>query len=187
MLKTPNNLSKTSEDPILSLLADVMCPDSKEEALEPGFMTIAHFSSDMLVWGRNSPEFYMGYPDLADLCSTPDGSGLKCYGVCDTPKQFIDRYKKVLEDDPVRTFFCTFTHVAKDPSNKGYGGGWRWHKWGPYIGDSKPYYEYLDDEEGFDEGVWVYHVLQIEGPEVRCALMAAFHQSFDQHVAPVKP
>lgn len=29
-------------------------------------------------------------------------------------------------------------------------GGWRWHKWGEYIGKHTPQYEYLDHESGID-------------------------------------
>lgn len=29
-------------------------------------------------------------------------------------------------------------------------GGWRWHKWGEYIGKHNPQYEYLDHETGID-------------------------------------
>lgn len=176
MLKTPNNLRRTDENPILAMLSAVEGPGRNEKKLEEGFMEIQHFSGDMLVWGRNAPEMYMGYPDLADICQDPEGCGLNSYGVCDSPRQFIDRYKKALADDAVRTFFCTFTHIAKDPSNRGQGGGWRWHKWGPYIGEGKPECEYLDDEDGFADGVWVYHVLQIDGPEVQSKAMAEFSQ-----------
>ena len=31
-----------------------------------------------------------------------------------------------------------------------HGGGWRWHKWGEYIGKHNPQYEYLDHESGID-------------------------------------
>jgi len=118
---------------------------------------IVHFSMDMIIWGRNAPEFYMGWPHLWD--------DLNCCGVCDTPQQFIDRYAKRLEEDE-RTFVVSFTHVKKDPTdNNGEGGGWRWHKWGPYIGDGNPECEYLNHEKGFDEGVYVYHVYQTAGPE----------------------
>jgi hypothetical protein len=57
-----------------------------------------------------------------------------------------------------------FTHVAKDPENAGNGGGWRWHKWGEYIGTGQPTTEYLDDEEKFNDGIYTYHIEQIDGP-----------------------
>lgn len=155
MLKTPLSLRSTSNNPILAIVAGNRGVEDKP--LEDGFMQITHFSGDMLIWGRNAPEMYMGWPELGD--------DLNAYGVCDSPKQFIDKFKDRLAADEQRTFFVTFTHVAKEPENKGCGGGWRWHKWGPYIGAGDPQHEYLDDEEGFADGVYVYHVYQIDGPE----------------------
>jgi hypothetical protein len=55
-----------------------------------------------------------------------------------------------------------FTHVPKEPENAGRGGGWRWHKWGPYIGKGEPTTEYLDDEDGFADGVYVYHFYVVD-------------------------
>lgn len=124
--------------------------------LPEGFQVIRGFSGGMMIWGRNSPEFYMEYPWLGDL---------NAYGVCDSPQQFIAKYTAQLSEDQ-RTFFVTFTHIAKEPENKEVGGGWRWHKWGPYIGEGTPEQEYLDDEDGFADGVYVYHIYQIDGPEV---------------------
>lgn len=84
-------------------------------------------------------------------------------GVCDTIEQFIAKIVPVLEADE-RTFCASLTHIEKDPSNAYKGGGWRWHKWGPYIGDHEHHEEYLDDEEGFENGVYVYRIIQLEGP-----------------------
>lgn len=85
-----------------------------------------------------------------------------CYGVCDSPRQFLDLFEQTLENDE-RSFAVAFTHIQKDPNNKGKHDGWRWHKWGPYVGNGTPTTEYLDDEAGFAEGVWAYHIYQIDG------------------------
>jgi len=175
MLKTPRTIP-TAANPILSIMCAVGDRVAKDVPLETGFMEISHFSGDMMVWGRNAPEFYMGHPDIGDICE-----GIDCYGVCDSPKQFIDRYAAALAADPERTFFCTFTHVAKEPSNRGRGGGWRWHKWGNYIGDGQPECEYLDDEDGFENGIYVYHVLQIAGPEVKSAEMLRIEKLIEEN------
>lgn len=47
--------------------------------------------------------------------------------------------------------------------NRGKGGGWRWHKWGTYIGTLDPQCEYLDDEDFGEDFKYVlcfhlYHV-----------------------------
>jgi hypothetical protein len=177
MLKTPK-LIPTARNPILSMIAEMSNQSPKDTLLEEGFAQISHFSGDCMVWGSNAPEHFMGYPDINDICD-----GIGCYGVCDSPQQFIDKYKAGLEGDPARTFFCTFTHIAKEPSNAGKGGGWRWHKWGEYIGTGKHECEYLDDEAGFGDGVYVYHVLQIEGPEIRSKLMQEAYDRMKAHDA----
>lgn len=90
----------------------------------------------------------------------PTLDGLECCTVVDTPQQFIDRFRLQLELDS-RDLIALFWNVKKNPENKGQGGGWRWHKWGEYIGDGNPQYEYLDDEEGFEDGVWTCHVYDV--------------------------
>lgn len=64
-------------------------------------------------------------------------------------------------NDPTRRFIVTLTKVERDPSNKGNGGGWRWHKWGEYIGAHESQCEYLDDEEGIDH-VYCFHIYEME-------------------------
>ena len=62
------------------------------------------------------------------------------------------------------TYVVTALHVLKDPNNYGKGGGWRWHKWGEYIGTDpkvQPTTEYLDNEDGFKDGVWCYHIVRV--------------------------
>ena len=81
------------------------------------------------------------------------------YGVCDGHEQFMRKFGKILEDDE-RTFCVGFSHCAKEPGVQ----GWRWHKWGEYIGEGEPECEYLADEEGFEDGVWGFFILQIDGP-----------------------
>lgn len=129
--------------------------------LRPGVWIIRHFNLDISIWGMNAPKYYMGYPYLGNI-----DDELNCYGVCDTPEQFLTRYADKLHADP-RSFMMSFTHAEKAPENRGLGGGWRWHKWGPYIGNGKPKYEYLDDEDEFQGGVYVYHVYQWDGPELK--------------------
>lgn len=90
---------------------------------------------------------------------------IPCYGVCDSIEQFLQRYQELLENSE-KNYAISFSHIAKKPENKGNGGGWRWHKWGGYIGDGTPEHEYLDDEEGFNDGVCIYHVYQIPDDQI---------------------
>jgi len=82
---------------------------------------------------------------------------LSSYGVVDSVEQLFSYYDF---DGDSRNFCIGFQRVDRDISNKGRGGGWRWHKWGPYIGHQKPTTEYLDDEEFIDH-VFVYDIIQL--------------------------
>lgn len=170
MLKTPE---LGPGNPILSLIGH----GAEPVVLEPGVILIDHWSLDLLIWGRNAPEMYMGYPWFGEGVDD-----LWCYGVCDSPEQFLNRYRDKLRQDP-RTFCIGFTHVAKDPSNKGKGGGWRWHKWGPYIGDGEPTTEYLDDEEGFAQGVFTYHIYQTDGPKIEDPVLVRIREAREREEA----
>ena len=68
------------------------------------------------------------------------------YGVADSVEQIKEYYKEEIED-PHNKYCIAFTPVWQDKSKEGKGGGWRWHKWGTYIGKLNPQCEYLDDED----------------------------------------
>lgn len=68
------------------------------------------------------------------------------YGVADNIEQ-IKEYCKSYVDDLNKQYIIEVTPVFQDEDNVGKGGGWRWHKWGPYIGELNPQCEYLDDED----------------------------------------
>lgn len=85
------------------------------------------------------------------------------YGVADNASQVLDYY------DILRSTYSDFMHDRKfvilmtpifrdiQPVQ----GGWRWHKWGQYIGKFEPEYEYLHDEQGIDY-VWVFHIYEVK-------------------------
>ena len=93
------------------------------------------------------------FDDFFDLdCGKLDYS----FGVCDTPDQFIERYEKYL-DDSEDEYIVGFTVLKKcDQESK---GGWRWSKWGTYIGDMDPKAEYLYDEPIIDQ-VCIYGIFR---------------------------
>ena len=72
------------------------------------------------------------------------------YGVADNIEQIKEFYKKQIKDKKQK-FVIAVTPVYQDKENKGKGGGWRWHKWGEYIGKLDSKCEYLDDEEFGDD------------------------------------
>lgn len=121
------------------------------------------------------------------------------YGVCDNPDQLLNykftpgdwgAYKlrkklgidltpeleKELETEITlgdylrnsdRKFAVGFNPIEQDPENP--GGGWRWHKWGSYIGKHDVQYEYLDDEDLSDIGqnyILCFHIYEFKDAEV---------------------
>ena len=85
------------------------------------------------------------------------------YGVADNIDQIKEYYKRQIED-PDNKYFIAISPIFQDKDHAGKGGGWRWHKWGPYIGKLNPQYEYLDDEEfgeDFQGYVLVFHCYKL--------------------------
>lgn len=83
---------------------------------------------------------------------------LSFYGVCDTIEQVKKKYKHWL-NDAVLKFCVSFTKVTK--SKQPSIGGWRWHKFGEYIGDKNSEFEYLYDENDDIQEVYCYHIYQL--------------------------
>lgn len=131
-------------DPLLSMIAALNGNDAADRQIAEGVYQIGHFGSSSFL-GRG----YENYPELGE-------HGV--YGVCDGIENMMAVMGETL-NDPDRRFVVTLTPVYRNPKNKGMGGGWRWHKWGKYIGAFEPKHEYLDDEEGID-CVYCYHVYE---------------------------
>lgn len=76
------------------------------------------------------------------------------YGVCDSLDQIKAQYPEL--QDPARQFIIVLTGIWREDQPE--VDGWRWCKWGPYIGDYKPKDEYLYNED--IEGVIIYHIYE---------------------------
>lgn len=76
------------------------------------------------------------------------------YGVADNIEQIKEYYKDEIKDTE-KKYCLALTPVWQEKENKGKGGGWRWHKWGKYIGKLNPQCEYLDDEDFGDDFQYV--------------------------------
>lgn len=85
------------------------------------------------------------------------------YGVADNASQVLNYYDKLVEKHfeymNDRKFVILLTPIFKEDQPK--NGGWRWHKWGQYIGKYNPQCEYLYDEDGIDY-VYVFNILEID-------------------------
>lgn len=77
------------------------------------------------------------------------------YGVCDNYHQILAQWP-LIESSP-RRFLISLAEIRR--ANQPPRGGWRWHKWGPYIGKKTPTTEYLDDEPEIDH-IFVYHIYE---------------------------
>jgi hypothetical protein len=77
---------------------------------------------------------------MEDRSTTFDGP----YGVCDSLDQ-LRRHSlwEEIERDP-RAMALVLTPVRRSDQEE--SGGWRWHKWGEYVGDQEPQCEYIFDE-----------------------------------------
>lgn len=82
-----------------------------------------------------------GWEDFEEHADVPS------YGVADSIEQFLELYGSKIALDP-RGCAVGFTTVRR--SEQPPSGGWRWHKWGEYIGKHSPQYEYLYDEKAID-------------------------------------
>ncbi len=84
------------------------------------------------------------------------------YGVCDNASQVLDLYdslcaqnKEYMEKGKFVILLVPMIR-SKQPES----GGWRWHKWGRYIGQFEPKCEYLYDEKGIDY-VYCFEILEV--------------------------
>jgi len=128
-------------NPILSLVSSVGGRETKTKRIREGIYEIGHFGSSNFLRG------YEDYPELS----------IESYGVCDNLEQILEQCPELSCE--VRQFVITMTLLEKsaEPAE----GGWRWHKWGPYIGIHEPQCEYLYDEPVI-ERVYVYHIYEKE-------------------------
>jgi hypothetical protein len=79
------------------------------------------------------------------------------YGVCDYPEQVFEKYPHFRDDDIKRIVTC----VEVRRENEVAVGGWRYHKWGKYIGKQRPQSEYLYHDTHID-AVWTFHIYEVD-------------------------
>jgi hypothetical protein len=63
-------------------------------------------------------------------------------------KQLVQFMQAMEEENREYGFVLLLTPIVNEHNHA--WGGWRWHKWGEYIGHHKIEHEYLNDEEGVD-------------------------------------
>lgn len=135
-------------DPMIAAIMR-LSGDEEIEMVQGGYF-IAPLNTDQLVKPYTVGETW-------DLTIKGIGTYGASYFVDDSPERFISEYGAILRDDP-RRFIVFFTPIIK--ADQPPEGGWRWHKWGEYLGIGTPTTEYLFDEPKF-ERVYVGHVVQV--------------------------
>ena len=96
-----------------------------------------------------SPTFEQEYDFLGRYVST--------YGVADNVEQIKNHYLPLLDNSKN---YCIGISIVKKSEQESWGG-WRWHKWGEYIGEQNPQCEYLYNEPEIEE-VMVYSIILLE-------------------------
>ena len=105
---------------------------------------------------------YEDYPVLGNVSTFKVGDAersfgdFNSYGVCDDFQQILDQCPEIVNSTG-REFVITLAEMCKEDQPD--WGGWRWHKWGPYIGTQEPTTEYLYDEP-IIERVFCYHIYE---------------------------
>ncbi len=148
------DIEAAPEDAVMgTVLAAIGRGNGGAERIGRGQYRIQHFSfGHMLPRGQ-----WEDYGEIGSI-QTQSYGGIETepansYGVCDSPEQFMATVGPFLEASPDE-YVVSFTPIRK--ADQPPDGGWRWHKWGPYIGEHRPQCEYIYDEPAIDE-VYVYH------------------------------
>lgn len=82
---------------------------------------------------------------------------IECYGVADNVEQIKAHYRAQIESDNPMVISITEINKKNQPEE----GGWRWEKWGKYIGNRESQAEYIVDEPEI-ESVYVFHVHAVQ-------------------------
>ncbi len=99
-------------------------------------------------------QLFVGKDGRAFAPSLGDWEKIHCsvYGVADNIEQIKERFEPIIYLEE-HQFVISFVRLQKKNETE---RGWRWHKWGEYIGTQKPQCEYLYNEPEIEE-VLVYH------------------------------
>lgn len=141
-----SNKEMLEDDPILSLIASMNKNSVQGIELQPGIYEIGHFGSS------SSLRSFNHYPEFEKL---KEDEYRGCYGVCDSVENLLAVFPELEASE--REFVVRLTPVLKE--NQSASGGWRWHKWGDYIGSQEPECEYLYDEPKIEK-VYCYHIYE---------------------------
>lgn len=151
--------------------------DNKKEIfvakkIEPGIYEIIDFNFEHKIDSISNHKTLDNYGmiNLKDgsYKSTKDlGTGFKdidwenlssTYGVADNIEQIKNKFVKAIKSKD-NEYVISITEIKKDVQPD--EGGWRWHKWGEYIGKQDPKCEYIADEPSI-ESVFCFHIYKVQ-------------------------
>lgn len=133
------------------------------------------YISDYASWFKNSINSYTDYTvdETVDGYDLETGKPIKVildnwdslfdidysrnYGVADNIEQVLERFAEVIN---IPENNCVICYTTIEKSEQEPEMGWRWHKWGTYIGTQEPQCEHLYDEEDI-ERVICFHIYQV--------------------------
>lgn len=132
-------------DPILTMIAEVNENSVFVKQLATGVYEDGSFNFDNRVKGQ-----------VRDYIKSIDEGDFQENGVCDNYQQILEKWPEI--EASAQKFVISVTPVLKEHQDA--EGGWRWYKWGDYIGTGTPTTEYLYDEPLFEE-VLCFHIYEL--------------------------
>ncbi|MDX5412855.1 MAG: hypothetical protein LPK02_07385 [Rhodobacterales bacterium] len=161
MLIKPTFIDKRMQDPIARALTLMTAGSAREAeaASIDGYAVISHWNPEFVIKeiaaakGRSRDDFDFAYPEL----ETPEGDHIPIYGVCDSVEQFDALFGDTLRAHE-HSFIVTFVEIRRADQHP--NGGWRYHKWGEYVGTQEPMHEYLYDDKHIDR-VFTFHINRV--------------------------
>lgn len=100
--------------------------------------------------------------DPYDYIGTLETEVITPYGVADNATQVVEYFKDFEKRNNIDLGDCV---ICMHPIVKEFQpdeGGWRWHKWGRYIGVKDPQCEYIKEENDSIKMVWCFHIYFVE-------------------------
>ena len=127
------------------MLTSINAPERFQVPDMKGFYLIPHFDAYGVVRNAINKELSSDEKFFA-------------YGVADNASNIFEKHAELGLFDS-RNFIVVMTEVRR--KDQPVFDGWRWDKWGEYIGNQEPKEEYIADEENIDS-VFVYQIFLIK-------------------------
>jgi hypothetical protein len=147
MLKDP--IFKTQADDVMMQILNILGKGGKIEKIETGVYLCPHFNFDNYVANIDDDDY---------------GE----YGVADNLEQVKAAHAKLINAKNKHVCIAMTKIIKAEQSPE---GGWRWHKWGPYIGNKNPQCEYLFDEDESIQEVYCWHIYKLKSEPARKLLI----------------